>query len=261
MRGIILAGGKGTRLYPITLAVSKQLLPIYDKPMIYYPLSTLIDLNIKEIAVITTRESQDSYKKLLGDGSLFGVDINYLIQDEPDGIAQSFIIAEEFIRGMRSCLILGDNIFYDLNHDRILKRIENGNENGGGNGALIFSIYHKNPSNYGVLEYGTDGRISSIVEKPENPQSNYIVPGMYFYDDSVVERAKRLKRSQRGEIEITDLNKSYLRDGLMSVYKLSKNVRWFDAGSPDDLLESSRFMKNRKSYKENPINNLSNEIK
>lgn len=237
MKGIILAGGSGTRLYPLTIGVSKQLMPIYNKPMIYYPLSTLLLAGIKDILIITTKHDRKSFEKLLGDGGEFGVKISYQTQNQPNGLAESFIIGEKFIGNDKVCLILGDNIFYGAELGRSLSKHLNIN------GAKIFAHQVSDPSQFGIVEFDENMQITALKEKQMSPTSNYAVPGLYFYDNQVVEIAKNIKPSPRGELEITDVNKQYLLNNQLSVEILERNVVWFDTGKFDDLNDSSNFIR------------------
>ncbi len=237
MKGIILAGGSGTRLYPITKGISKQIIPVYDKPMIYYPLSVLMMAGIKDILIISTPEDIGQYEKLLGSGSKIGINIQYKIQPSPDGLAQAFIIGEEFIADSNVCLILGDNIFYGYGFSEIL---ENAAEIK--NGATVFGYYVDKAQRYGVVEFDKGGKVISIEEKPENPKSNYAVTGLYFYDNTVVEKAKNLKPSDRGELEITDLNRLFLEENTLNVKLLGRGMAWLDTGTHESLLQASNFI-------------------
>ncbi len=237
MKGIILAGGSGTRLYPITKCVSKQLVPIYNKPMIYYPLSVLMLANIKEILIITTPEDNPLFKELLGDGSQWGITLEYAIQPSPDGLAQAFIIGEEFIGTETACLILGDNIFFGHDFAKILEQSRNLTH-----GAHVFGYYVNDPERYGVVEFNAQKQVISLEEKPKEPKSNYAVTGLYFYDNTVVQKAKNLKPSARGELEITDLNKLFLHEGSLRVKLLGRGIAWLDTGTYDSLLEASNYI-------------------
>ncbi|MEM9067912.1 MAG: glucose-1-phosphate thymidylyltransferase RfbA [Myxococcota bacterium] len=236
-KGIILAGGSGTRLHPLTKAVSKQLMPIYDKPMIYYPLSTLMQAGIRDVLVINTPHEQEAFKRLLGDGSQYGIRIQYAVQPSPDGLAQAFVIGEEFIAGDPCALVLGDNIFYGQGLRSVLANAAQRTE-----GATVFGYYVKNPQAYGVAEFDDTGRVIGLEEKPQTPRSNYAVAGLYFYDSNVVELAKSLKPSARGELEITDLNRLYLEQNNLRLEKLGRGVAWLDTGNPEALLQAAHFI-------------------
>ena len=238
MKGIVLAGGSGTRLYPITKVVSKQINPIYDKPMIYYPLSILMLAGIREILIISTPRDLSLFRDLLGNGDSFGIKLHYKVQEKPNGLAEAFIIGEEFINNDSCALVLGDNIFYGHGLTGMLKEVEAKK-----NGATIFGYYVSNPKDFGVVEFASNGKVISLEEKPQNPKSNYAVPGLYFYDNTVVEKAKRVKPSKRGELEITSINEMYLEEEKLNVVNFGRGMAWLDTGTHDALLEAANFVK------------------
>ncbi len=251
MKGIILAGGSGTRLYPLTKVTSKQLLPIYDKPMIYYPMSVLMNAGIRDILIISTPQDTPRFQDLLGDGSQFGVKLSYAVQPSPDGLAQAFIIGEEFIGEDTVAMVLGDNIFSGHGlKQRLRSAVKNAEA---GNGATIFGYYVDDPERFGIVEFDKDGRAISIEEKPEHPKSNYCVTGLYFYDNRVVEYAKGLKPSKRGELEITDLNRIYLEQGQLNVELLGQGFTWLDTGTHESLVEATNFVKTVETHQHRKI--------
>ncbi len=237
-KGIILAGGSGSRLHPLTLGVSKQLMPVYDKPMIYYPISTLMLAGITEILIITTPRDKEVFQQLLGDGSSWGVSFSYAIQPSPDGLAQAFLIGEEFLGNSNACLILGDNIYYSHGLSKTLQQVTTRET-----GATVFGYYVNDPQRYGVVDFDANGKVTDIEEKPKNPKSSYAVTGLYFYDNDVIEIAKSIKPSQRGELEITDVNKVYLNRGDLCVELLGRGTAWLDTGTHDSLFDAANFIK------------------
>lgn len=239
MKGIVLAGGSGTRLYPLTMVTSKQLLPVYDKPMVYYPLSVLMLAGIKDILIISTPEDLPNFKKLLGDGTEYGISLSYAEQPSPDGLAQAFIIGEDFIGDDDVAMILGDNIYYGNGFTKVLKEAK---ENAAQGKATIFGYYVRDPERFGIVEFDESGKVLSVEEKPEHPKSNYCITGLYFYDNSVVRRAKEVKPSHRGELEITDLNRIYLEEDALSVKLLGRGFAWLDTGTMDSLVEAAEFV-------------------
>lgn len=248
MKGIILAGGSGTRLYPLTMVTSKQLLPIYDKPMIYYPLSVLMDAGIREILIISTPDDTPRFEALLGDGHQFGIELSYAVQLSPDGLAQAFIIGEEFIGDENVAMVLGDNIFHGHGLRKRLQAAANKKS-----GATVFGYYVDDPERFGIVEFDSDGKAISIEEKPEHPKSNYCVTGLYFYDNRVVEYAKNLAPSDRGELEITDLNKIYLENGELEVTLLGQGFTWLDTGTHESLVEATNFVKTVETHQHRKI--------
>ena len=251
MKGIILAGGSGTRLYPLTMVTSKQLLPIYDKPMIYYPMSVLMSAGIRDILIISTPNDTLRFKELLGDGKQFGVNLSYKIQESPDGLAQAFIIGEDFIGNDSVCMILGDNIFHGHGLKKRLKQAVLNAENG--DGATIFGYYVDDPERFGIVEFDNNGKAISIEEKPTNPKSNYCVTGLYFYDNKVVNYAKNLKPSKRGELEITDVNRIYLENNKLNVELLGRGFTWLDTGTHESLVDATIFVKTIESHQHRKI--------
>ncbi|MDD3453501.1 MAG: glucose-1-phosphate thymidylyltransferase RfbA [Bacilli bacterium] len=240
MKGIVLAGGTGSRLHPITKGISKQLVPLYDKPMVYYPISVLMLAQIRDILLITTLEDQHDFKKLLGDGSQYGINIEYVVQPSPDGLAQAFILGEEFIKDDSVAMVLGDNIFYGSNFINILKEAKSNAEN---KKASVFGYEVKDPQRFGIMELDENNNVISVEEKPEQPKSDYAITGLYFYDNSVVEKAKSLKPSKRNELEITDLNRIYLEENKLKACLLDSGFTWFDTGTPDSLLDASNMIR------------------
>ena len=251
MKGIILAGGSGTRLYPLTMVTSKQLLPIYDKPMIYYPMSVLMNAGIRDILIISTPQDTPRFQDLLGDGHQFGVELSYAVQPSPDGLAQAFIIGEEFIGNDTVAMVLGDNIFAGHGLKKRLKAAVDNAESG--QGATVFGYYVDDPERFGIVEFDKEGKAISIEEKPEQPKSNYCVTGLYFYDNKVVEYAKNLKPSARGELEITDLNRIYLENGNLNVELLGRGFTWLDTGTHESLVDATNFVKTMETHQHRKI--------
>lgn len=240
MKGIILAGGSGTRLYPLTMVTSKQLLPVYDKPMVYYPLSVLMLAGIRDILIISTPQDLPNFEKLLGDGSRFGLNISYRVQPSPDGLAQAFLIGEDFIGQDACAMVLGDNIFYGNGFGNLLRKAVSNAENGQ---ATIFGYYVNDPERFGIVEFDTNNKVISVEEKPQKPKSNYCITGLYFYDNRCVEYAKAIKPSWRGELEITDLNRMYLESGMLDVELLGRGFAWLDTGTMDSLVDAADFIR------------------
>ena len=251
MKGIILAGGSGTRLYPLTMVTSKQLLPIYDKPMIYYPMSVLMEAGVRDILIISTPADTPRFEELLGDGSQFGVNLTYKVQPSPDGLAQAFILGADFIGDDTACMILGDNIFFGHGLKRRLKQAVRHAENG--EGATVFGYYVDDPERFGIVSFNAEGKAESIEEKPAHPKSNYCVTGLYFYDNRVVEYAKNLKPSARGELEITDLNRIYLENGELNVEVLGQGFTWLDTGTHESLVDATNFVKTIEQHQHRKI--------
>ncbi len=251
MKGIILAGGSGTRLYPLTMVTSKQLLPIYDKPMIYYPMSILMNAGIKDILIISTPSDTPRFKELLGDGKQFGINLSYAVQERPEGLAQAFIIGADFIGSDSVCMVLGDNIFHGHGLNKRLKKAVLNAENG--KGATVFGYYVDDPERFGIVEFNNEGKAISIEEKPEHPKSNYCVTGLYFYDNKVVEYAKNLKPSKRGELEITDINRLYLNDNNLNVELLGRGFTWLDTGTHESLVDATNFVKTVETHQHRKI--------